>query len=108
MDAQAIQQRVMKRLGEFPTDRQLQQGFSTLITEASALRTLLSLDAPAQLEDEAVVGHVGQLLVSVVEAACVLGVDLEKALEWGERAAEARLASEAIGPPAVLVSRLVR
>jgi hypothetical protein len=104
VDAQSFQQRVMSRLGEFPTDEMMLAAFTTLIREASATRTLVALDGDGdKVTDDDLVGHFGALFLALTEAACVLGVDLERAMQWGERAAEAR-AVTALVSDTVLVS----
>lgn len=93
MDAATFQARTMDRFGDCPTDRDLQQAFSRLISEAGALRTLVSLDGDTLLDDDDVTEHVGTLVVAVCEAACALGVDLADAMTRGAHAAEERLRS---------------
>lgn len=91
MDVQTFQQRVLARLGDDLSDRRLNLALGTLMGEASAVRTLVSLDGHGdRVGDDHLVGLVGNLVLAVAEAACVLGVDLERALAWGERAVEAR------------------
>lgn len=94
MDAQTFQSRTMARLGDFPSDRQLQRAFGTLISDTSALRSLVSLDGVSLLTDDDVTDHVGALAVALAEAACALGVDLGQAMERGAHAAEERLRSQ--------------
>jgi len=104
VDTQAFQSRVQSRLGEFPTDQQCAAAFATLIREASATRTLVNLDGD-MVSDEALVGHFGSLVLALTEAACVLGVDLEQAMAWGERAGEARAVSILAEPASLVVAR---
>lgn len=93
MDATTFQSRTMTRLGEFPSDRDLQQALSRLVSEGSALRTLVSLDGGHLIADDDLAEHVGTLAVAVAEVACVLGTDLSEAMERGAHAAEERLRS---------------
>lgn len=106
MDVRTYQQRALTRLGDDLTDRRLWASLAVLIGEASAARTLLDLDGgdAHTVTDECVVALVGGLVLAVTEAACVLGVDLEQAMAWGERAAEAR-AVVALLDDVALVSR---
>jgi hypothetical protein len=90
METRTLQDSVMARLGEFPTERQLNVALGRLIGQASAMRTLVSLDADL-LTDDDLVGQVGHLLLALAEAACVLGVDLTRATEWAASAATTRV-----------------
>ena len=106
MDIQSIQSRALARLGEDLTDRRLQQAFSTLVYGTVATRARLDLDGSrAELvSDEDVMRYIGDLAIALIDAACVLGVDLEAAMIWGERAAEARAVSALVESAPVLVS----
>jgi len=97
VDATTIQARVMTLLGEVPTDRDLQRAFGTLISDTSALRSLVSLDRPQEswLTDDDVALRCGGLAVALCEACCALGVDLGEAFERGVVAAEERIRSRA-------------
>jgi hypothetical protein len=106
VDVPTYQARVLARLGDDLTDRQLNVALGTLIGEASAVRTLVSLDGHGErITDEDLIGQFGNLLLALAEAACVLGVDLERAMAWGERAAEARAAWDPIAVNRMLVSK---
>ena len=85
----------MLQLGEYPGDRALQTAFGSLIGDASALRSLVSLDAATWLCDDDVAAHVGSLAVAVCQVACVLGVDLAQAMTTACDAADERIRARA-------------
>jgi len=106
MDIKAFQSRMLARLGDDLTNTRFTAAFDALIREASAVRRLLDLDGgdPEKVSDDDLVGLLGGIFLPATEVACVLGVDLERALEWGERAAEARATWSQAADDARLVS----
>lgn len=94
MDASQFQTRAMDRLGESPSDRQLQQALTTLISDTTALRTLVSLDGAHLIEDDALVGHCGALFVALADVCCVLAVNVGQAMSRGADDADARLQAQ--------------
>ena len=106
MDIETFQRRVRARSGEFPTDDLLNDALSGLVREAGAMQILVALNGDGeQITDQNMVGLVGDLLLRVAVVAGVLAVDLEHAMAWAVRAAEARAEPAPAGADERLVSK---